>query len=192
MKPNTFLLAAGLMLALTACRGSRGTVAEPPAPEPPPPIPYARYEDFDPERYPDTPPATDVPVNHDLPAVLMDARPAPVETPRTNRPVGPRTTRTLSGYRIQINSTVEKNEALRLEQIARSWEQGLSAAEQRQLQPYGSWQVYVRYHQPYFRIRVGDYATRAEAQRALALVKRQFGNAFIVPDTVTITGGANE
>jgi hypothetical protein len=191
MKPNLLFLLALLLGTLGACRGARETVAEPPAPAPPP-IPYALYEDFDLGRYPDPLPATEVEVRHDLPAVLVGPRPTLPEPPRTDRRVGPRTTRTLSGYRIQINSTVEKNEALRLEQIARSWEQGLSAAEQRTLQPYGSWQVYVRYHQPYFRVRVGDYATRAEAQRALTLVKRQFGNAFIVPDTVTITGGGDQ
>ncbi len=42
------------------------------------------------------------------------------------------------------------------------------------------------YLQPYYRVRMGAFATREDAEAALALVRRQYPEAFLVPDLVTV------
>lgn len=46
--------------------------------------------------------------------------------------------------------------------------------------------IYLVYKQPYYRIRVGNFARRADAEQALDVVKPHFPNAFVVPDEVTV------
>jgi len=42
------------------------------------------------------------------------------------------------------------------------------------------------YIQPYYRVRVGNFKTRAEAEHALSILNDRYTDAFIVPDTVII------
>jgi hypothetical protein len=46
--------------------------------------------------------------------------------------------------------------------------------------------TYVLYHQPNFKLRVGDCHTRLEAMKLLQDVKPYFGSAFIVKDDVKL------
>lgn len=46
--------------------------------------------------------------------------------------------------------------------------------------------IYLIYKQPYYRIRVGNFVRRDEAEAALDVVKPHFPEAFIVPDQVTV------
>jgi hypothetical protein len=45
----------------------------------------------------------------------------------------------------------------------------------------------VVWQQPYYRVRIGRFAGRAEATPALDAVRAQFGDAFIVPEQVPAT-----
>jgi SPOR domain len=48
--------------------------------------------------------------------------------------------------------------------------------------------AYVVYHQPNFKVRVGDFKTRLEAVRFLKEAHQLFDNAFIVRDEIKIPG----
>lgn len=47
--------------------------------------------------------------------------------------------------------------------------------------------AYLVYNSPNFRVRVGDYKTRNEAQAMLSRLSIYFNTAMIVPDMITIT-----
>ena len=47
--------------------------------------------------------------------------------------------------------------------------------------------IVVEYGQPYYRVRVGAYASRDRAEEALEFVRRDFGDAFVARSTVTVT-----
>lgn len=82
-------------------------------------------------------------------------------------------------YRIQVDMTPDKGEAERLLSQIHTWWEDLPAAERPAplvdtgLQPDIVWQ------QPYYRVRIGQFATRDAAEEALTTVKAQFSSAFI-------------
>jgi hypothetical protein len=48
--------------------------------------------------------------------------------------------------------------------------------------------AYLEYSPPQFKLRVGDFKTRNEADTFLNDVRRTFSSAFIVPDKIVIEG----
>lgn len=177
-KAGSFIFLIGFSLVLGACAGSRETRdagdQTPPAPEEEM-VNLAEYEDFDPSPYGEEAPPEAIDVSHDVPESLMEGRAASG------------TTRTMQGYRIQILNTVSKQEADKMVEDLIAWwaeqrEGGPASDLFRQEQP----PVYTIYRQPYYRVRVGDFATRAQVQRVLPAFKQRFSAALIVPDTVTI------
>ncbi|MFQ5570202.1 MAG: SPOR domain-containing protein [Rhodothermales bacterium] len=135
------------------------------------------YEDFDPTPYAENPPAAE-PVEHDVPSTLLDGKPDRVISD------------TRAGYRIQIFASKEKAEADgRFEGATAWWRRQQRSGQLEEVYPGdpSTPQVYLVFRQPYYRVRVGNFATRAEAQATLDLIKERFPSAFLVPDTVTIT-----
>ncbi len=202
---SLFLLLLGALFFASACTGPsgaqrggpRGDDERPPAeeepgdelPTPAPRRNLAEFEDFDPAPYRDEAPVTTVAVEHAVPARLLENR------------ADAGVTRTVEGFRIQIYSSRDKAPADEAVEQAIAWwnavqeerreeEEGAPAEEgaaaEEPLLP-ADLPVYVRYRQPYYRVRIGDFASRAEAERALRLIQRRFADAFIAPDTVTIT-----
>ena len=159
--------------------GPGGPASGPSAPdEPARPAPPA-YETFDPAGYDARPPVRPVTVEHDVPARLMEGRvevPATPTTPTAPRPV------TVEGFRIQVFSSDDRQAADRVRADATRWfesVQGNPGAPDRL-------DAEIAYIQPYYRVRLGAFAERAEADRALTLVRRRFAEAFVVPDVVTV------
>lgn len=111
-----------------------------------------------------------------------DAGPSVPSSPEVDVPAA----RTVDGFRIQVFTSSEKAEADARAAEVEQWWAGLSASER----PAGLRQdaapVTVAWRQPYYRVRVGTFVSRAEAEQALPLLKRHFGTAFIVPDRVTV------
>ena len=117
-----------------------------------------------------------------------DPAPKTAPKPDAEKPPSAPTTRTVQGFRIQVLTTPEKSAADVHAAEAETWWRSLGAS-QRPL-GLGAQQTLlldVAWKPPYYRVRLGAFASRAEARDALALVKRRYPDAFLVPDVVTIT-----
>lgn len=81
--------------------------------------------------------------------------------------------RSVPGYRIQVVNTNDRNQAL--------------AAKTKVYQLYPELKVYLLYQAPYFRLRVGNFKTRPEAEPYLKTMTKEFqGNVTIVRDTIEV------
>jgi hypothetical protein len=47
-------------------------------------------------------------------------------------------------------------------------------------------EVYLIYQQPYFKVRVGDYRTKLEAEAVYRQLLHEFDKLFIVPDKINL------
>jgi hypothetical protein len=96
--------------------------------------------------------------------------------------------RTVEGFRIQIFSSQQKTVAERRLTGAREWWGQLRQQEDVQDDLFAEeLPAVIEYRQPYYRVRIGSFAERERAEAALAVVKRQYPDAFIARSTVTIT-----
>ena len=169
------------LMVLPACSGlrpvdtesERDRDTEAPAPA------YPAYETFDPSGF-DAQPEVAVEVVHDVPARVMEGRVVvpggSASAPEASEPVPVE----VDGYRVQVFTSASRDAAESLRDQAVRWWEGA--------QPGGSRSVeaVVSYRQPYYRVQLGAFATRPEADAALALVRRQYPEAFVVPDRVTV------
>jgi hypothetical protein len=87
------------------------------------------------------------------------------ETTRDARRSGP-------GYRIQVISTSDRSAAI--------------SAKTKVYQLYPELKPYLLYQSPYFRVRVGNFTDRSEAEDYFKALSKQFTNVSIVRDTVEI------
>jgi hypothetical protein len=134
------------------------------------------YEDFDEASYVDPPPVATTDIVHDVPQMLMSGMAVS----------NARLLETMQGFRIQIHSSLDKEGAVSAEERAKAWwgsvpEDIRPASMQEDELP-----VYLKYVQPYYRVRVGDFVTREEAEVALEMIAERFPRAFIAIDTVTV------
>lgn len=168
---------------LSACSGvAPGTDTSPSLPSPS----DASYETFDPTDYNAEPviEAEATEIEHDVPAMLMDGRiveaaPEPVEN---NGP------QTVQGFRIQLFSSDNKPSADRIyDDAVRWWSTRSGSQEATNAFPFG-FQPAVVFSRPYYRVRVGAFRDRNEAEVALEIIRAQYPDAFIVPDAITFTG----
>lgn len=174
VRPLVLFLAAALGLA--ACSAPRETTTEPP----PPPTDEAgppAYETFDPAGYDAEPPPAQTEIVHDVPAALMEG------TIEETAPDGPRT---VQGYRIQVFSSADKAAAEGVrDEAATWWHMAQNDPDALELLPNGL-PMEVDFNQPYYRVRLGAFEYRREAEQAIRVIQRRFPEAFIVPDMVTI------
>lgn len=80
--------------------------------------------------------------------------------------------KTITGYRIQIFSGNDRNNA--------------NAIKTKFLKIYPDQTAYLAYQQPYFKIRIGDFRTRLEAKLFYDKMKEEFGDCIIVPDKINL------
>ncbi len=59
-----------------------------------------------------------------------------------------------------------------------------SAVKQRFESAHPDIPIYLSYDQPYYRLRVGDFRNRVEAEKCLRLVKREYSEAFVTADLI--------
>jgi hypothetical protein len=81
-----------------------------------------------------------------------------------------RNTVTSLGFRVQIFSGLERDEAYAEQNRFRSLFPGVSS--------------YVSYTQPNYRVRVGDFRTKLEAQKFVNDLKRQYPSVFIFAEKI--------
>ena len=168
------------LLVLAACSGPRTgveplvrEVEEGPAEE------VLEHESLDLGRYVEEPPASLPDPQHDVPEALLSGR--------TQDPLVPRTR---SGFRIEIGSTTEKEAADRLAAQAASWWRtlrGRGALDEVYPQEAMPPPVYQEFRSPYYRVRLGNFVTRAEAEAMLDIVESSFADAFIAPADILET-----
>lgn len=79
---------------------------------------------------------------------------------------------TARGYRVQIYSGSSRTDAY--------------SAQAKFKQTYKDLNTYVSYEQPNYRVKVGDFTSRNEAQALMNQLKRDYGAVFIFTETITI------
>lgn len=163
-----------LSAVLVGCGGSSAVVETVTEPENTGPVMHSDYEEFDVTQYRDEPVVIPTRIQHEVPAALMENRAdAGVE-------------RTVSGFRVQVLATLDPAEAQQMEARVRNWWEREAVS----LGPGSSLpaeiKIYRHFRQPYYRVRIGDFTRREQAQELLAMVSRAFDGAFVVPDRVTV------
>ncbi len=78
----------------------------------------------------------------------------------------------IQGYRVQIFFGSERKAA--------------QDAKTKLLQLMPDEEVYLIYQQPYFKVRVGDYRTRLEAEAVYRKLLPEFNSIFIIPDKINL------
>jgi len=81
----------------------------------------------------------------------------------------------IPGYRIQI--------------FMESGNQALSDCEnveQKFLEKYENMPVYITFSAPYYRVRVGDFRTRLEAEKFLRRINRKYPSAWVIKDEINL------
>ena len=175
-----------LTVLLVACTGpadpTRPAGTDPPIEpdvvesEPPRDRPdHPAYETFDPSGYNAAPRSQPVAVEHDVPPRLMAGRVAVPESAGRSREV--------EGFRIQVFSSDSRETAENLRLDAESWWRTVRG----RADAPDALDATVSYRQPYYRVRLGAFEFREDAEDALPFVRERFGEAFLVPDQVTVT-----
>ncbi len=82
------------------------------------------------------------------------------------------TRRYIDGFTIQIYSGQKKDDAM--------------AAKKKMLEELPDMNANLQYLQPKFKVTVGKYFTRLEAQKDLLSLRRKFSNAILVPERILI------
>ncbi|HEX8297714.1 MAG TPA: SPOR domain-containing protein [Rubricoccaceae bacterium] len=157
------LLPALALLSLSACSGTR------PATEPAPPETVS---------YPGEP--ASAPVEEPTPAPAYEPAPSPVYEPTPT----PATSRQVQGFRVQIYASDSPAGGEQARSDAQNW----WAAEQRRSGFTAPLDAYVVALDGLYKVRMGAFTNRADAESALQLVRTRFPDAFLVPDLVTIDG----
>jgi hypothetical protein len=80
--------------------------------------------------------------------------------------------KTIKGYRIQLFSGTERNNA--------------NDVKTRFLKLYPEFNAYLLYNQPYYKIRIGDFRTRLDAEVAYNKIKSVFDECIIVSDNIAL------
>lgn len=78
----------------------------------------------------------------------------------------------ISGYRIQVFVGNNKDE--------------FDSARQYILQNFPNAELYTSYSQPTYRLKMGDFVSKADAERFLSLLKMRFPMSKVIPDTVSL------
>lgn len=80
---------------------------------------------------------------------------------------------TMSGYRIQIFMEIGNEAIQHAESMMKKFKEEFPGIP-----------VYLTYEQPNYRLRVGDFRNRVEAQKYLKLIKPSFNLAFVTADII--------
>ena len=105
----------------------------------------------------------------------------PGTTPSPSEPEPQRT------YRIQVHMTPDQAEAEQVAEQVRTWWRQLPADERPAALTDAGLRPEVVWEQPYYRVRIGRFPSRSNAEPALSAVRAEFGDAFLVPEQVPVT-----
>ena len=175
MRLYTLLICFLLIATVSACSSSGTTVVdegprEPSLEEKLNALP--EYETFDPSAYPAQAIVEDEAIEHRVPVELMEGR------------ASKSLLASASGYRVQIALAREKGDADKLVDEATQW-----LLKMREEKPDISvfnqnLPIHNIYLQPYFRIRIGDFASRRDAEVLRAEIESEYPGALVVVDQI--------
>lgn len=80
--------------------------------------------------------------------------------------------RRVQGWRIQLSSNSDRTEVMNIKSTF--------------LTQYPNTKTYLTYQQPYFKLRIGDFADKNEAYQFMKEINDNFKGIFIVPDIVNV------
>ena len=80
---------------------------------------------------------------------------------------------TMSGFRVQIFMEIGNEAVDHAEVVKKDFTESFPELP-----------IYLSYEQPYYRLRVGDFRNRIEAEKYLRLIKPQFNLAFVTADVI--------
>jgi len=90
-----------------------------------------------------------------------------------NRHIDMNTTiRRVQGWRMQLSSNSDRTEVMNIKSTF--------------LTQYPNTKTYLTYQQPYFKLRIGDFADKNEAYQFMKEINDNFKGIFIVPDIVNV------
>jgi hypothetical protein len=166
---------AAVAVSLAACSGPSRTASGPvDVPDETPVLDLSSTETFDVDPYRDEAPRSPVIVEHDVPEALMQSR------------ADAGVVQVVDGFRVQVFSSLDRNEAVMAEEEVSEWWNGLSQRIRAEYGADSTLGIYNNYRQPLYRVRVGDFTRRVDAERLMALMASRFSTVFVVPDRVTI------
>lgn len=80
---------------------------------------------------------------------------------------------TMNGFRVQIFMEIGNEAVDHAKVVKKDFEE-----------QYPDLPIYLSYEQPYYRLRVGDFRNRVEAEKYLRILKPQYGVAFVTADII--------
>jgi septal ring-binding cell division protein DamX len=165
------------LLALSSCSASEPTTTDNDTPdETEQEVDMSEYEDFDASPYRAEPPAPNKePQEHDVPKKLMENKAGADQLVEQR------------GFRIQLHISINRDEASKKRnQFADWWQAQRKKSQKNDKAKLMELPTYLKYKQPYYRVRAGNFASRAEAKKMLSRVQKEFSDATIVPATVLV------
>ncbi len=93
----------------------------------------------------------------------------------------------LSAAKLQISMLNPGIEGYRIQIFFESGNNSKSLANETRdafLELFDDINAYVLFNEPYYKVRVGDFRSRIDAEGTLELISREYPNAFIVPDFI--------
>ncbi|MFP4227713.1 MAG: SPOR domain-containing protein [Salinivenus sp.] len=133
----------------------------------------ADFESFDPSAYQIDVSNQTESISHQVPSQLLSGR----------ADEGVR--QSIEGFRVQVFSTEDQESAQDVQgEVQEWWEENEDDAPQAVFR--SSPPIVMEYSQPYYRVRIGAFAERAEAEEALEFIQEEYDGAFIVRSSVTV------
>ena len=135
---------------------------------------WSEVENVDLSRYPETPPVSKELV-HEVPEILMASA------------ADDGAEEIVEGFRVQVFSSVDRQEAVNVEEELLRWARSLEEDDLQRLRLASTPDIISLYKQPYYRIRVGAFMTREAADGVYQALRRSYPSTLIVPDDILIT-----
>ena len=163
-----------ITLLLAGCTSSQPSVDPAPQVVVVGPSNWSEVEKLNPANYPDSAVVLDDTIVHDVPEILMtsSADDGVVEE--------------VDGFRVQVFSSVDRNEAVNAEESLRRWLRTKTVVELDSLGLFSSGEIVSLYRQPYYRVRIGAFMTREEASPLSEVMRRIYPSTLVVPDLIEI------
>jgi len=164
----------GVVLFVSGCSATAPVVVENAPYEPEGPTSWSEVETVEMARYPNEPVVKNREIQHEVPQELMSST------------ADSGLLEDVDGFRIQVFASEVRDNAAQAEEDVRQWIRSLSEERRTILGIKTSPTIYSTYKQPYYRVRMGNFLTRAEAQPVLTALRSRFSGALIVPDVVQV------